>query len=347
MRTIRVVTLCSGLDAQCLALRRAGVPFDLVAWSEIDPVAIKAHNAMFPEYHDRNLGDMTKIDCKRIGGGIDLLTYSTPCTDISVAGRKKGLEEGSGTRSSVLWHTEKIIRELRPQYLIQENVRTITTGKMLPHFEKWQKKVEYLGYNNYIALLDAYMFGTPQQRCRMFMVSIRKDVDKGFKFPEGHPTHLRTYDILEGVDVSKLHPSDEVSKCINYNDHVHGYAGIRCLEYRAYDVRCFCPCVTTSFNPLLAIPRIAAPDIPRFPLVKGIDRVGIDQDVWAVRYLTRREALRLMDFDIGEIDKILRLGLTYNETIFVAGNSIAVGTLAAIFEQIWPRPGKQLTLFDF
>lgn len=104
---INVITTFSGYDSQCLALRKAGIDFDVVAWAEFDPQskqplekqpAVIAHNLLFPEYKDRNLGDMAKADWQRFKGiDIDLFTYSFPCTDISQAGLMKGLSKDSGT----------------------------------------------------------------------------------------------------------------------------------------------------------------------------------------------------------------------------------------------------------
>lgn len=104
---LRVCTLCSGYDSQCLALKylkdkHSEFDFDLVAWSEIDKSAITAHNILFPEYKDRNLGDMSKIMWDGVKD-FDMLTYSTPCQSVSTAGMRKGIEEGSGTKSSLLW----------------------------------------------------------------------------------------------------------------------------------------------------------------------------------------------------------------------------------------------------
>lgn len=135
---LRVVTLCSGYDSQMMALRNIGVPFECIGWSEIDKYAIAAHNAVFPEYADRNLGDMTKIDWS-IVPDFDLLTYSTPCTDFSNAGRQAGGEEGSGTRSSILWYTRNAIIAKKPKYLLMENVKALVSGKFIKLFQKWCK----------------------------------------------------------------------------------------------------------------------------------------------------------------------------------------------------------------
>ena len=154
---LRVVTLCSGYDSQCLALNRlreAYPDFDytLVAWSEWDPEsnvptdrqpAVIAHKALFPQWADRNLGDMTKIDWSKVDD-FDLLFYSTPCTDFSNAGKQAGGEEGSGTRSSILWWTRYAILEKKPKYLIMENVKALVSGKFITLFRKWLDEMYYL-----------------------------------------------------------------------------------------------------------------------------------------------------------------------------------------------------------
>ena len=119
---LRVFTAFSGYDSQCLALNRLGIDYDLVGWSEIDPAAIKAHDALFPQYADRNYGDISKIDWSQVPD-FDLFTYSSPCTDFSNAGQQAGGEEGSGTRSSLLWECRKTILAKKPKYLMFENVK--------------------------------------------------------------------------------------------------------------------------------------------------------------------------------------------------------------------------------
>ena len=118
---IRVFTAFSGYDSQCLALNSIGVDYELVGWSEIDKYAIRAHNALFPQWADRNYGDISKIDWSQVPD-FDLFTYSSPCQDFSQAGKQAGAVKGSGTRSSLLWECERAIEAKRPKYLLFENV---------------------------------------------------------------------------------------------------------------------------------------------------------------------------------------------------------------------------------
>lgn len=148
---LRVFTVCSGYDSQCLALDRLNVSYDLVGWSEIDASAIKAHNNLFPQYASRNYGDLTKINWEDVPD-FDLFTYSTPCTDISEAGRAKGLEENSGTRSSIIWCCRDAIKHKRPKFLLMENVYTIASNKFMPYLQKWIDEVK--GFWLYQSLPD-------------------------------------------------------------------------------------------------------------------------------------------------------------------------------------------------
>ena len=213
---LKVVTLCSGYDSQCMALRNIGIPFDLVGWSEIDKYAIMAHDAVFPEWKDRNLGDMTKIDW----GGVpdfQLLTYSTPCTDFSNAGKQAGGEEGSGTRSSILWYTRNAIITKKPKYLLMENVKALVSEKFRPLFLKWCNELTSYGYTNFMQVLNAKDYGIPQNRERIFVVSILGDA--WFDFPQKVELKLKLKDMLEdNVHEKYFLPQDKVNEFVSQLD---------------------------------------------------------------------------------------------------------------------------------
>lgn len=207
---LRVVTLCSGYDSQCLALNRLGIEYELIAWSEIDKYAIQAHNALFPQYSDRNLGDMTKIDWNKVPD-FDLLTYSTPCQSISTAGLQHGFQEGSGTRSSIIWFVREAIKVKKPRYLMLENVAAMVSQKFLPMFHLWQHELEKYGYTNYAQILNAKNYGVPQNRERIFMIS--KLDDEPYYFPKPFKLERRLKDVLENDVDEKYYLSD---KLINF-----------------------------------------------------------------------------------------------------------------------------------
>lgn len=205
---LRVFTAFSGYDSQCMALDRLGIPYVLVGWSEIDKYAIQGHNAVYPQYADRNYGDISKIDWESVPD-FDLFTYSFPCTDISNAGVQKGLEEGSGTRSSLLWECCKAIETKKPKYLLMENVKALVSQKFLPYYKKWEQYLAGLGYDNYCKVLNAKDYGVPQNRERIFILSIM-DNDRAYHFPDPIPLEKRLRDVLEDKVAEKYYLSDEM-----------------------------------------------------------------------------------------------------------------------------------------
>lgn len=225
---IRVFTAFSGYDSQCLALNvlrendiiRDHYPngdegwhifdYELIGWSEIDKYAIKAHNALFPQWADRNYGDISKIDWAQVPD-FDLFTYSSPCQDFSQAGKQKGGTKGSGTRSSLLWECERAIEIKRPKYLLFENVAALVSKKFIRLFNEWQFTLSGLGYTNFTQVLNAKTHGyptpVPQNRERVFMVSIH-DCTQPFFFPDPQPLNTRLKDVLETDVPDEFYLSD-------------------------------------------------------------------------------------------------------------------------------------------
>lgn len=200
MKKIRVCTLFSGYDSQCMALDRLKqqhpeFDYELVAWAEIDKFAIQAHNAVYPQLADRNYGDVSKIDWSQVPD-FDLLTYSSPCQDFSNAGKQKGGVEGSGTRSSLLWECRRAILAKKPKYLLMENVAALVSQKFIGTFNQWQLELERYGYTNFSQVLNAKDYGVPQNRERIFMVSIL-DCEQAYYFPTPVELTIRLKDVLE------------------------------------------------------------------------------------------------------------------------------------------------------
>lgn len=166
------------------------------------------HNLVFPQFADKALGDITKIDWHKVKDGlqgrdIDLFTYSSPCQDISIAGLQKGLKKDSGTRSSLLWNVADAVEVLKPKYLLMENVTALVNKNFLPDFKKWLKTLSKLGYVSKWKCLNAINFGIPQNRDRVFCISMRKDVAFDYQFPS--PFELTTF--FEDVYDDKADPS--------------------------------------------------------------------------------------------------------------------------------------------
>lgn len=212
---IKAVTLFSGYDSQCLGLDRLKEQFsfdyELIGWSEIDKYAIQAHNALYPQYAERNYGDVSKIEWDKVSD-FDLLTYSSPCQDFSVAGNQKGGVKGSGTRSSLLWECERVIEAKRPKYLLMENVAALVSKKFIKLFNKWQFTLNEYGYTNYAKVLNAKDYGVPQNRERIFMVSVRNDINQRFFFPKPFILERRLKDVLEDNVDERFYLSDKSIK---------------------------------------------------------------------------------------------------------------------------------------
>jgi DNA (cytosine-5)-methyltransferase 1 len=212
---IRVFEAFAGIGTQRMALRNLGVSHEVVAISEIDKFAIKSYEAIHGE--TLNLGDISKIDVNDVPEH-DLFTYSFPCQDISIAGKQASLEKGSGTRSSLLWECERIIKAKRPKYLLMENVKNLVGKKHKEHFEMWLETLVEYGYTNYWKVLNAKDYGIPQNRERVFVVSILGE-HKPYKFPKPFPLELGLKDILEDEADEKFYLSKEkVDKLIINSD---------------------------------------------------------------------------------------------------------------------------------
>lgn len=182
------------------------------------------HNLVFPQFADCALGDITKIDWHEVkssleGREVDLFTYSSPCQDISQAGKQMGLQEGSDTRSALLWRVADAVEVLRPKYLLQENVAALVSQKFMPDFQKWLDKLSSLGYVSRWARLNAKNYGVPQNRDRVFCLSMRRDVAFDYQFPEPFELLTRLEDVLE-EEVSDRYflKDDAVSKFLKAND---------------------------------------------------------------------------------------------------------------------------------
>lgn len=208
MDRLRVFTAFSGYDSQCLALERlkrdweGQFDYELIGWSEIEPAAIKAHDALFPQWRGRNLGDIAAVRWEETAD-FDLFTYSFPCQDISNAGKQAGFTEGSGSRSSLLWECEKAIRVKRPRFLLMENVKALVQKKFMPEFQRWQETLDALGYANFWKVLNAKDYGVAQNRERVFMVSMLRteaEPDPTYNFPDGFPLTKCVEDYMEPAE---------------------------------------------------------------------------------------------------------------------------------------------------
>ena len=139
--------------------------------------------------------------------------HGSPCQDFSVAGKGLGGDEGSGTRSSLMYETIRIVEKLKPKYVLWENVKNVTGKKHRHNFDKYLVSLQQLGYNNYWQIMNAKDYGIPQNRERVFVLSIRRDCDDGFFiFPNPIPLETVAEDFLEDVVDEKYYLKNEKAK---------------------------------------------------------------------------------------------------------------------------------------
>lgn len=210
-KPIKVLSLFTGIGAFEQALTNLNIKYELVAYCEIDKYASKTYSMIHNEPEEKNLGDITAVNANKLPKDIDLITYGFPCQDISVAGKMKGFSDnGENTRSGLFFEALRIIDVTKPKIAIAENVKNLTSKRFKNEFEIVLNSLEEAGYNNYYKVLNAKNYGIPQNRERVFIVSIRKEIDTGnFKFPEPIELKLRLLDMLEDEVEEKYYLNNE------------------------------------------------------------------------------------------------------------------------------------------
>lgn len=208
---LRLIELFAGIGSQTQALTNIGIAHKVVAISEIDKYAIQSYEAMHGTAN--NLGDIRKIEELP---DADLWTYSFPCQDISVAGKGAGIKEG--TRSGLLFEVERLLRVASekgtlPKYLLLENVKNLVSKKFKADFDKWLDFLAELGYTNYWKVLNAKDYGIPQNRERVFCVSIRGEHEP-FVFPKPKELTIRLRDMIDETVDEKFYLKESTIRSI-------------------------------------------------------------------------------------------------------------------------------------
>lgn len=359
---LNVLSLFSGIGAFEKALERERVLFKVMNFCEIDKYAVKSYCAIHGVSEKINLRDVSTVNTAELHD-VNLITYGFPCQDISAAGHQKGFfdENGNVTRSGLFFAALKIIKDTKPEYAIAENVKALTSKKFTAEFATVLDSLEQAGYNNYYKVLNAKNFGIPQNRERVFIVSIRKDVDFKFTFPVGEPCKLRMADLLENEVDPKFYLSDEQIKRIKTSSYHQNQRKIQSKEWcdtlcardwkdpkcvkvkqvfnivdnnngftnpqrgRVYDTDGLSPCLSTMQGGGLE---------PKILKIGNCHPSGTGcNDDFRIRKLTPLECWRLMGFDDEDFYKAQNAGISNSQLYKQAGNSIVVNVLQAIFRQ--------------
>lgn len=209
MSKLKLLELFGGIGACSKALEKLGIDYEIVDYVEIDKYAVKSFNAI----HNTNFEpqDITTWD-KDIE--VDLIMHGSPCQDFSVSGKQAGGDEGSGTRSSLMYETIRIVDKLKPKYVIWENVKNVISKKHKHNYDNYCNRISELGYTNYGQVLNAKDYGIPQNRERVFTISIRNDLNQTFEFPQKQELKLRLKDMLEDNVDEKYYLDEEQCKSI-------------------------------------------------------------------------------------------------------------------------------------
>ena len=314
---MKVLSLFSGIGAPEQALKNIGVKYVLVGFSEIDKFAIKSYCAIQDEDEEKNLGDVTKINEKELPKDIDLIVHGSPCTDFSVAGLEKGGDEGSGTRSSLLWNSVRIIKECKPKYVLWENVKGVLSKKHIHNFKKYLNEMEQNGYNNFYKVLNALDYGIPQNRERIFVLSIKRNLKQGFEFPEPPFKQAKLESILEENVEEKYYINNERAKEV-----IKGFEGelaigdpIRSRDFKVKGWK--------KRSPTLQARDYKDPKNIIFPY----------QGSYIIRKLTPKEYWRMMGFKDEQFMKAKNV-CSNSQLYKQAGNSIVIPVLEDIFKTL-------------
>ena len=366
MDEIKVIELFAGIGEPRKALERAKIRHSIVGISENDKFAIESYNAIFGK--TQNWGDITKIDSLPYA---DLWVYGSPCQDFSCSGKQLGF---NGTRSILLLEVKRLLedsikKQNQPKYLLLENVKNLVGKKFKVHFDEWISYLDSIGYNTYWQVLNATDFNVPQNRERVFAVSIRKDIDTGYIFPKGNGLHRRIKDIIEESVEEKYYLNEEMQKRFferfkdykpidrnnmiklgNCSQNITSQAGA------VYDINGVSPTLTAGthgyamgniLEPIIVASRgryigeggsVAQHLEPNFNGISNtLTTVQKDNLLYyksRVRRLTPLECIRLMGFDDKDYYNMRKVNMSDTQIYKQCGNSIVVNILEEIFTKL-------------
>lgn len=308
-KKIQILELFGGIGAPRVALRNLGISVKSIDYIEIDEKAVRTYNSMFSNELEYKTQDVVGWNLKP-----DILIHGSPCQDFSIAGKQKGADQGSDTRSSLMWETLYIIEQMgewKPKVVIWENVKNVLSKYMKHNFNKYINYMKKLGYFSSYEILDARDYGLPQARERVFTISILGEHIFDFSLlKKREMKNIQSFlesDIKEHYTVTQ--PS-MLSK-IKLREGLTFKGTVPVIENFAYTITC---------------KQMRCPN-------SGVISLGNGK----YRYLTERECWRLQGFSNDEFEAALkahpgRKGCQNGELYKQAGNTIPVPVLESIFE---------------
>lgn len=344
---LKVLELFAGIGACSKALERLGIEHEIVDAVEIDKYAIKSFNAVHGTNFD--VQDITRWD-KNIG--VDLVMHGSPCQDFSLAGKQAGGDLGSGTRSSLMYETIRIVGKLRPKFVIWENVKNVLSKTHKHNFDRYIETMEALGYSSFYKVLDAKDYGVPQHRERVFTISILGGGE--YEFPEKEELKIRLKDILEEEVDEKYYLSDVQVNRIKTTTYNVGKTRIqekeycdtlcardwkdpKCVQVAELDIKGQ-DCIKRVYSDEGISPTLTSMEggnrQPKIEVIGNHETVTATNYNYRIRKLTPKECWRLMGFDDEDFEKAQAAGMSNTQLYKQAGNSIVVNVLEKILEKL-------------
>ena len=327
MSKVKVLELFGGIGACSKALERLGIEYEIADYVEIDKYAVASFNAI------HNTGFIPQDICKWDKDiDVDLIMHGSPCQDFSLAGKQAGGDKGSGTRSSLMYETIRIVEKLKPKYVIWENVKNVISKKHRHNFDNYLSKMEELGYKNYWQVLNAKDYGMPQNRERAFVISIKEEHFGNlirvphFKFPPKQKLKSTLKDILEDEVNEKYYLTESNIKTINRNFGSKGKI-LNLNEFSLIEKMTYPSRINQKINETIC------PTLTSAMGTGGGNVPVINKKDDRLRKLTPKETWRLMGFDDEDFEKAEKVN-SNTQLYKQAGNSIVVNVLMAIFKEL-------------
>ena len=307
---IQILELFGGIGSPRIALRNLGVPVKAIDYVEIDEKAVRSYNSMFKKELEYKTQSVVGYNLKP-----DILIHGSPCQDFSIAGKQKGADEGTETRSSLMWETINIIKQMgewKPRVVIWENVKNVLSKHMRHNFNRYLDELEKLGYTNNFEVLNAMDFGLPQKRERVFTISMLDGTFFNFgTLEKKKPPHIR--ELLEDTEEEQyiITAPSMLERIGKKKGNFNGKLEI---------IDSFCTTITTKQN-------------------RNPNSGVVDLGNGKYRYLTERECWRLQGYSDKDFEAALKAhpgkpsklnGALYKQ----AGNSIPVPIFESIFKQL-------------
>jgi DNA (cytosine-5)-methyltransferase 1 len=320
LKKLRVIELFAGIGAWSKALENLNIPHEVVLAVENDEKTIHSYNLI----HNTNFKpiDITKLNEKEVPD-CDIICYSPPCQAFSQAGKQLGFEDQRGI---LFFDALRIIKEKKPKYALMENVKGLTQKKFKNEFAIMLDELERAGYKNYWKVLNAKDYGKiPQNRERVFIVSVRNDVDQIFEFPEPINNEIKFEDLLE-TDINVIKKYLHSQAAIDYmNKQTKDGRTHWDFQHHSDTNKQWSSCLVA--NLYKGVPNNVLID-RRIDIIESLKK---DEKLPVIRKFTPKECFRLMGFDDKDHDVLKENKISNTQLYRMAGNSIVVDVVERIF----------------